>query len=87
MCFFKTRKRSTNNTIDVLPSISTPNIKSIDPIKRIQELENVMNEIVSQLNNYYIHKIKSSEECIENIYSLTLFTCKKYNISNNNNDV
>ena len=81
MCFLNKRKILTSNTIDVLPSISTPNIKSIDPIKQIEELEIVMNEIVSQLNNYYIHKIKTSEECIEYIYSLVLFTCKKYNIS------
>ena len=81
MCFLKKRKRSINNTIDVLPSICTPNIKAIDTIKRIQEIENVINEIATQLNNYYIYNIKSSEECIENIYSLVLFTCKKYNIS------
>ena len=53
----------------------------IDPIKKIQELETVLNEIITQLNNHFEFKIKSSEECIENIYSLVLFTCKKYNIS------
>ena len=81
MCFLKKRKRSINNTIDVLPSICTPNIKSIDPIKKIQELENVLNEIICQLNNHFEFKIKTADECIENIYSLVLFTCKKYNIS------
>ena len=81
MCFFRKRKISTSNTIEILPAISTPNIKAIDTYKKVQELECTMNEIVSQLNNFYIHKIKTAEECIENIYSLVLFTCKKYNIS------
>ena len=82
MCFLKKRKRSINNTIDVLPSISTPNIKAIiDPFKKIEELESVLNEIMSQLNSYFEYKIKTSDETLENIYSLVLFTCKKYNIS------
>ena len=79
MCFFRKRKIST--IIEILPVISTPNIRMIDPIKKIQELENVLNEIITQLNNHFEFKIKTSEECIENIYSLVLFTCKKYNIS------
>ena len=81
MCFLKKRKISTSNTIEILPAISTPNIRMIDPIKKILELENVLNEIITQLNNHFEFKIKTSEECIENIYSLALFTCKKYNIS------
>ena len=81
MCFFKKRKISTSNTIEILPAISTPNMRMIDPIKKIQELENVLNEIITQLNNYYEFRIKTLEECIENIYSLVLFTCKKYNIN------
>ena len=87
MCFLKKRKRSIN-TINVLPSICTPNIKAIiDPFKKIEELEGVFNEIISQLNSYFEFKNKTSDETLENIYSLVLFTCKKYNISNNNNDV
>ena len=81
MCCLKKRKRSINNTIDVLPSICTPNIKAIDLFKKVEELEGVLNEIIAQLNNHFEYKIKSSSECIENIYSLVLFTCKKYNIS------
>ena len=81
MCFFRKRRISASNTIEILPAISTPNIRMIDPIKKIQELESVMNEIISQLNNHYEFKIKTADECIENIYSLVLFTCKKYNIS------
>ena len=81
MCFFRKRKISTSNTIEILPAISTPNIRMIDPIKKIQELENTLNEIITQLNSHYEFKIKTPEECIENIYSLVLFTCKKYNIS------
>ena len=87
MCFLKKRKRSIN-TINVLPSICTPNIKAImDPFKKIEELEGVFNEIISQLNSYFEYKNKTQDETLENIYSLVLFTCKKYNISNNNNDV
>ena len=87
MCFLKKRKRSIN-TINVLPSICTPNIKAIiDPFKKVEELESVLNEIISQLNSYFEFKNKTSDETLENIYSLVLFTCKKYNISNNNNDV
>ena len=81
MCFFRKRKISTSNTIEILPNISTPNIRMIDPIKKIQELENVLNEIITQLNNHFEFNIKSKDECIENIYSLCLFTCKKYNIN------
>ena len=51
------------------------------------EAQNVLNEIIAQLNNYFEFKIKTQDETLENIYSLVLFTCKKYNISNNNNDV
>ena len=87
MCFLKKRKRSIN-TINVLPSICTPNIKAIiDPFKKIEELEGVFKEIISQLNSYFEFKNKTSDETLENIFSLVLFTCKKYNISNNNNDV
>ena len=82
MCFLKKRKRSIN-TINVLPSICTPNIKAIiDPFKKVEELESVLNEIISQLNSYFEFKNKTSDETLENIYSLVLFTCKKYNISN-----
>ena len=88
MCCLKKRKRSINNTIDVLPSICTPNIKAvIDPFKKIEELEGVFNEIINQLNSYFEYKIKTQDETLENIYSLILLTCKKYNISNYNNDV
>ena len=81
MCFLKKRKRSIN-TINVLPSICTPNIKAIiDPFKKVEELESVLNEIISQLNSYFEFKNKTSDETLENIYSLVLFTCKKYNIS------
>ena len=78
---FRKRRVSASNTIEILPAISTPNIRMIDPIKKFQELENVLNEIISQLNNHYEFKIKTADECIKNIYSLVLFTCKKYNIS------
>ena len=81
MCFLKKRKRSINNTIDVLPSICTPNIKAIDSFKKVEELESVLNEIISQLNSYFEYKIKTQDETLENIYSLVLFTCKKYNIN------
>ena len=81
MCCLRKRKISISNTIEILPAISTPNIRMIDPIKKIQDLENLLNEIITQLNNHFEFKIKTSEECIENIYSLVLFTCKKYNIS------
>ena len=81
MCCVRKRKISISNTIEILPAISTPNIRMIDPIKKIQDLENLLNEIITQLNNHFEFKIKTSEECIENIYSLVLFTCKKYNIS------
>ena len=81
MCFLKKRKRAINNTIDVLPSICTPNIKAIDSFKKVEELESVLNEIISQLNSYFEYKIKTQDETLENIYSLVQFVCKKYNIS------
>ena len=81
MCFLKKRKRPiNNNTIDVLPSICTPNIKAIDSFKKVEELESVLNEIISQLNSYFEYKIKTQDETLENIYSLVQFVCKN-NIS------
>ena len=80
MCFFRKRKISTSNTVEILPAISTPNIRMIDPIKKIQQLESLINEITVQLNLHYEFKIKTPEECIDNIYSLCLWHVK-YNIN------
>ena len=80
MCLQCCKKRRKSNTIIVEPIVSiTPSNRNRN--EKLQELENVLNEIINQLNNHYDFKIKSCEECLSNIYGLVLYTAKKYELS------
>ena len=81
LCFYNMccKKRKNNNTIVVEPIVSiTPSNHNRN--EKLQELENVLNEIINQLNGHYDYKIKTSEECLSNIYGLVLYTAKKYDL-------
>ena len=81
LCFYNMccKKRKNNNTIVVEPIVSiTPSNHNRN--ETLQELESVFNEIINQLNSHYDYKIKTSEECLSNIYCLVLYIAKKYDL-------
>ena len=51
--------------------------------EKLRDLENVINEIISQLNAHFEFHIKSADVTLQNIYDLVLKTSKRYNIQNN----
>ena len=78
----KKRRNSETKQI-VVESIATLTPCHNDQNRRLKELEVTFNEIISQLNSHYDFKVKTPDEALQNIYSLVLYTAKKYDMKPN----
>ena len=72
----KKRKNSNPILVESIATITPSNQRN----ERLKELETVINEIISQLNSYYVFQNKTQDEALENIHSLVIFSSKKYDL-------
>ena len=79
MCFNK--KRKVINIEPISTYIITP--CHISNNANLHDLEIIIDQVKSQINNHYEFKIKTASETLMNIYDIIVFTMKKYDLDKN----
>ena len=73
------KKRKNSNTVAV-ESIATITPCHHNNNAKLKELETVINEVINQLNSYYTFQNKTQDEVLTNIHALVVYTAKKYDL-------